>query len=105
MRTGQTLGALLGYRFERALHDFGGVLELDALIFAFRRAFPLTAGRLTPTQNPPPPADEAIEARNVVDGLALIQRAATPGNTTYPYGKPPADPGRARDRRGREGRP
>jgi hypothetical protein len=88
VRTGQTVGALLGYRFERALHHFGGVLELDALIFAFRRAFPLTAGRLTPTQNPPPPADEAIEARNVVDGLALIQRAATPGNTTYPYGKP-----------------
>ena len=87
VRTGQTVGALLGYRFERALHDLGGVLELDALIFAFRRAFPLTAGRLTPTQNPPPPADEAIEARNVVDGLALIQRASTPGNTTYPYGK------------------
>ncbi len=88
VRTGQTVGALLGYRFERALHDFGGVLELDALIFAFRRAFPLTAGRLTPTQNPPPRADEAIEARNVVDGLALIERAATPGNTTYPYGRP-----------------
>ena len=88
VRSGQTVGALLGYRFERALHDSGGVLELDALIFAFRRAFPLTAGRLTPTQSPPPPADEAIEARNVVDGLALIQRAATPGNTTYPYGKP-----------------
>jgi hypothetical protein len=88
VRTGQTVGALLGYRFERALHDFGGVLELDDLIFAFRRAFPLTAGRLTPTQNPPPPADEAVEARNVVDGLALIQRASTPGNTTYPYGKP-----------------
>jgi hypothetical protein len=63
------------------------VLELDALIFAFRRAFPLVSERLTPTQTPPPPADEAIEARNVVDGLALIQRAATPGNTAYPYGK------------------
>ena len=63
------------------------MLELDALIFAFRRAFPLTAERLTPSQSPPPPADEAIEARNVVDGLALIQRAATAGNTTYPYGK------------------
>ena len=87
VRTGQTVGALLGYRFERALHDLGGVVELDALIFAFRRAFPLTAGRLTPTQTPPPPADEAIEARNVVDGLALVQRASTPGNTNYPYGK------------------
>jgi hypothetical protein len=87
VRTGQTVGALLGYRFERALHELGGMLELDALIFAFRRAFPLVSERLTPTQTPPPPADEAIEARNVVDGLALIQRAATPGNTAYPYGK------------------
>lgn len=87
VRAGQGVGALLGYRFERALHAHGGVLELDALIFAFRRAFPLTAGRLVPTQNPPPPATEAIEANNVVDGLALVQRAASPGNTSYPYGK------------------
>jgi hypothetical protein len=87
VRTGQNLGALLGYRLERALHDFGGILELDVLVFAFRRAFPLTAERLTPSQNPPPPASEAIEARNVVDGLALVKRASSPGNTAYPYGK------------------
>jgi hypothetical protein len=87
VRTGQSLGALLGYRLERALHDFGGILELDALVFAFRRAFPLTAERLTPSQSPPPPASEAIEARNVVDGLALVKRASSPGNTAYPYGK------------------
>jgi hypothetical protein len=87
VRTGQNLGALLGYRFERALHDYGGVLELDALIFAFRRAFPLVSQRLRLTQNPAPPADEPTEARNVVDGLALVKRASTAGNTTYPYGK------------------
>lgn len=88
VRSGQKLGALLGYRFERALHDYGGVLELDALIFAFRRAFPLTADRLKPTLNPPPPASEAIEARNVVDGLSLVKQASKPGAENYPFGKP-----------------
>jgi hypothetical protein len=83
VRNGQSLGALLGYRFERALHDAGGFVELDAVVFAFRRAFPLTADKLKPTQDPPPPATEAIEARNVVDGLALVTRA---GTTPFPYG-------------------
>ena len=83
VRNGQSLGALLGYRFERALHDAGGFVELDAIVFAFRRAFPLIADKLTPTQDPPPPATEAIEARNVVDGLALVTRA---GTTAFPYG-------------------
>jgi hypothetical protein len=87
VRSGQKLGALLGYRFERALHDFGGIVELDALVFAFRRAFPLVAERLRPSQNPPPPASEAIEARNVMDGVLLVKQTATPGNAAYPYGK------------------
>ncbi|MGW6621973.1 hypothetical protein ACWF99_12115 [Nocardia sp. NPDC055002] len=85
VRSGQHLGALLGYRFERALHDAGGFVELDALVFAFRRAFPLTAEKLTPTESPPPPETEAVEARNVVDGLALVKQA---GTGVYPYGKP-----------------
>jgi hypothetical protein len=85
LRTGQSLSALLGYRLERALHEDGGIVELDALIFAFRRAFPLTAGKLTPTQDPPPPDSEAIEARNVTDGLALVIQAGPTG--AYPYGK------------------
>jgi hypothetical protein len=87
IRSGQNLGALLGYTFERALHDVGGNVELDVLVFAFRRAFPLTADRLKPTQDPPPPASEAIEARNVVDGLALVKAASAPGSAGYPYGK------------------
>ncbi|ODR25780.1 hypothetical protein [Mycolicibacterium porcinum] len=78
VRSGQNLGALLGYRFERALHDAGGVLELDSLIFTFRRAFPLAADKLKPTQSPTPPASEAIEARNVVDGIALVKAAQPP---------------------------
>ena len=67
VRNGQTVGALLGYRFERGLQDAG----LDPLIAPLRQEFPL-----------PLPADAdsdvnggssrmAIAARNVVDGLAL----------------------------------
>ena len=80
IRSGQSLGALLGYRFERGLHDAGRGARARALIFAFRRAFPLSAEKLAPTQNPPPPAIEAIEARNVVDGLALVKAAASTGH-------------------------
>ncbi|HET7121522.1 MAG TPA: hypothetical protein VFI17_09785 [Solirubrobacterales bacterium] len=77
VRRGQDLGSLLGYRFERALHDEGQ----DELIDGFRRDFPL--------QLAPEPLDGhedkdgwanssvAIAARNVVDGLALA-RAAMP---------------------------
>jgi hypothetical protein len=83
VRTGQGLGALLGYRFERALHDLGGIVELDALVFTFRRAFPLTANKLTDTQAPEE-ATEALEARNVTDGLALVKKAGP--EPQYPYG-------------------
>ncbi|MCK0198119.1 hypothetical protein MWN34_14490 [Ancylobacter sp. 6x-1] len=63
MRQGQPLGALLGYRVERGLHELG----LDACIAPLRELAPLTAGRLTPADKPL----EAIAANNVVDGLAL----------------------------------
>lgn len=77
VRQGQSLGTLLGYRFERALHDAG----LDAEIERFRLAFPAPAV-------PEPPAldgdagslwshsTEAIAARNVVDGMALARAGA-----------------------------
>ncbi|MUN38896.1 hypothetical protein [Actinomadura litoris] len=78
VRNGQNLGTLLGYRFERALHDAG----LDALVPVFRRGFPAPA-----VPEPPPlddsPSDlwanshEAIADRNVVDGLALARAAAS----------------------------
>ncbi|WP_063821679.1 LysM peptidoglycan-binding domain-containing protein [Nocardia pneumoniae] len=73
VRRGQNLGVLLGYRFERALHDAGQ----DVLKAAFRKVFP------TPVV--PEPADgnerpdlwerssEAIAAANVVDGMALAR--------------------------------
>ena len=62
-RQGQPLGALLGYRFERALHDLG----LDRFIAPLRNLAPLAARRLEATSLPV----EKIAANNVVDGLAL----------------------------------
>jgi hypothetical protein len=72
VRQGQPLGALLGYRFERALHDAhetDSALELDRFVAPFRRLAPLTAGKRDPTDTG---AVEALATANVVDGLALV---------------------------------
>src|SRR6185295_18160352 len=64
VRQGQPLGALLGYRLERRLHE----LALDRFIQPLRRLAPLSAGKLLePTTAPL----ETIAANNVVDGLVL----------------------------------
>ena len=65
VRQGQPLGALLGYRFERRLHELG----LDPFIAAFRKVAPL-GGKLENTNEPV----EAIAANNVVDGLELRRK-------------------------------
>jgi hypothetical protein len=66
IRQGQQLGALLGYRFERRLHE----LSLDQFIDDFRDIAPLAADRLGDANEP----REAVAANNVVDGLLLQQR-------------------------------
>ena len=96
MRVGQSLGALLGYTLERGLHDRSGLAEVDVFVFALRRRFPLVAGRLASTAVPGEPI-EALEARNVVDGLSLVEHVERTGATTYPFGLgageiPPASP-------------
>ena len=63
VRQGQPLGALLGYRLERALHD----RQLDTYIEHLRRLYPLVAKNTGDGDEP----TETIAARNVVDGLAL----------------------------------
>ena len=64
VRQGQPLGALLGYRFERGLHERG----LDDAIDDFRALAPLLAS------NAPASAQsaESVAAANVVDGLKLF---------------------------------
>jgi hypothetical protein len=63
VRQGQPLAALLGYRFERRLHE----LQQDRYIATFRNIAPLSAGKLQPSTQPV----ESIAANNVVDGLSL----------------------------------
>jgi hypothetical protein len=96
MRNGQSLGALLGYRFERGLHDRHAVAEVDAFVLALRQAFPLVANRLDETRDDSAPI-EAIEARNVIDGLALVTHVRQSGNASYPFGVtlPSATPAQA----------
>jgi hypothetical protein len=87
MRNGQSLGALLGYRLERGLHDRHAVAEVDAFLLALRKAFPLVADRLDETRSADDVPIEAIEARNVVDGLALVTHVRSTGNRAYPFGR------------------
>ncbi len=87
IRSGQPLGALLGYQFERGLHDAHNLAEVDGFIYELRKAFPLRAKRLKSTL----PADDttsitALEARNVMDGLKLVEHIRQTGIDSYPFG-------------------
>ncbi|MEU7005175.1 hypothetical protein [Streptomyces sp. NPDC046332] len=84
LRQGQSLGALLGQRFERALHDRHPQAELDVFLEALRGEFPLRSGKLSDAE--PGTPLELIEARSVVDGLALVRRATRDGFPEYPFG-------------------
>ena len=71
VRGGQPLGALLGYMFERGLHE-GERLGLDRFIEPFRRMYPLAS-----TNNGG--SAGTVAPQNVVDGLEL--RKAWTGGT------------------------
>lgn len=75
VRNGQTLGALLGYRFERGLHEAG----FDDLIATFRSQHPLPMPTADDGQPGSDPAREAIATRNVVDGLDLYRQRSIVG--------------------------
>jgi hypothetical protein len=68
VRNGQPLGALLGYRFERGLHEAGR----ESLIARFRARHRLP--QVPNTDEDGTAARDAIAARNVVDGLDVYQR-------------------------------
>jgi hypothetical protein len=72
MRNGQSLGALLGYQFERHVHDHGP-LQVRALIYTFRKRFPLAADQIVKTKTEGEGTREAIAAQNVVDGRRLVE--------------------------------
>lgn len=94
IRQGQSLGALLGYQLERGLHDAWVLGEVDEHIHALRKKFPLVADRHSDTASPPTASIETIEARNVVDGLRLVEHVKNNPSPSYPFGfndLPPAD--------------
>ncbi|MDN3203124.1 hypothetical protein [Algoriphagus sediminis] len=72
---GQETGAMLGYMFERALHEkykteSGEPLEMDVYIYRLRRKFPTYSDAdVDPTKVA---QSESLKAANVVDGLAMI---------------------------------
>jgi hypothetical protein len=66
---GQPLAALLGYRFERAIRVRS--LTLARFILPFRRLAPLRSNVAPPAQATP---SENLAARDVVDGVALLER-------------------------------
>ncbi|MEP6493008.1 MAG: hypothetical protein ABJF01_10050 [bacterium] len=96
VRQGQPLGALLGYRFERRLHD----LKLDRFIARLRALAPLVVrARDAAIASPAAPSLESVGANNVVDGLVLLRRwqeetAIVQATVNGPAGIP-ADPGAA----------
>ena len=90
MNNGQELGALLGYQFERGLHDHGiehdpnnPQLNLDAYILDIRLKYPLVSGQVTNTSGTT--NIETAEAYNVVNGLELVENSQNP-SSDYPYG-------------------
>jgi hypothetical protein len=88
IRNGQSLSALLGYQFERSLHDKYslGQGEADVFIYPLRKAFPLVADKLKDTESSKTDAIETIEANNVIDGLKFINHIKTASIKNYPFG-------------------
>ncbi len=64
LREGQSLGAILGYLFERGLHD----ARLNHYIDQFREVAPIVANKINPENGPV----EQMAARNVVDGYQIM---------------------------------
>ncbi len=103
---GQSLAALLGYHFERELHDRSDLTAkgIDVYIYALRKLFPLNADQIKETRvaNTTDPSVDpntvpitAIEARNVVHGVNLsnhVKSQTIPANKNFPFGLSLANP-------------
>jgi hypothetical protein len=81
LRNEQSLEALLGFQFERGLHDRGSANDdlkrLNKYIYDFRDQFPINQ-HLVQQEGVPNATTETIETNNVVNGLTLAE-------TTKPY--------------------
>jgi len=75
IRQGQGLDVLLGYQFEKGLHENHTGLELDKYIYPFRRLYPIEKTTETDEEEleeSETSAQEVITPQNVVDGLKLL---------------------------------
>jgi hypothetical protein len=92
VRAGQPLGALVGYRFERQLHDATPNHELNAYVPSLRTLAPLVAAKSTDrvADGPAPAALESVAAQDVVDGVRLRELYLAERNPdgTLPAGSP-----------------
>lgn len=83
IRNGQTLEVLLGYQFERGLHDWttrpDNPVILNHVIPLFRETFPIKKTKVPQSGKVTGP-EEMVEDYHVTNGLALSQSAS------YPYG-------------------
>jgi hypothetical protein len=83
IRNGQTLEALLGFQFERGLHDRGSaddsLKRLNEYIYDFRDEFTIEQ-HVVDQQGIPGSSTETIEKNNVVNGLKLAET-----QKAYPY--------------------
>lgn len=66
LNNGQSLGAMLGYYFERKVHELGG--GANATIYSLRAAFPFKTKETTPAGK-----SEEASTLAVVDALAMIK--------------------------------
>lgn len=87
MRNGQPIEALLGYQFERGLHDRTSaseasgeipVLELNQFILPFRQAFPFESHEVVQAGTGAPA--ETLPPYSVVNGLKLSQATLSAAN-------------------------
>jgi predicted nucleic acid-binding Zn-ribbon protein len=83
LRNGQRLEVLLGFQFERGLHDRGSANDdlkrLNQYIYDFRDTFTISRN-LIQQEGVPDTTTETIETNNVVDGLKLAE-----STKPYPY--------------------
>ncbi len=86
IRAGQGLSDLLGYQFERGLHDRHGMAEVDKFIYPLRKAFPLRADRMQSTATPK--VSPSSRSRRATSSTAWPWRTTSrQGAHGYPFGK------------------
>jgi hypothetical protein len=84
VRVGQPLGALLGYRLERSLHDLQDG-RLEPVIGKLREAAPLDGAPTTTGSD----TTESLPPTDVVDGLALLRKFHSESDFWSKHGLPP----------------